>query len=374
MAEMANLANTMEANVATTLQAVQRFGQPVGNRNGNRDGNSNGDRNDNDLGEIPWDVFQTVFYRKYFPESVREAKELELMQLKQGSLSVAEYTSWFEKLCRFSRVCQGAPESYESWKCIKYQGGLKDNIMTVVAPLEIRIFFELVNKARVVEECAKKVTLARDTRGGNNARGRGKYFQPRAQNFKRGGHVPQGQGGFRRNNNDQYQHAKGRGNQSKASPDLTCDHCGRFHPNDSCKLVIGGCFACGLPGHMAKDCPRRRTPNVGQNQQGRVFAVNGQDVAKSDQLMKGNCSFGEKTLVALYDTGALHSFIALDKVEKLGLKMSELAFDLHVYTPYQMVVTKLGCRQVSFKLENKEFVHDLICLPMVGLEMISGFD
>ncbi|XP_016185536.1 uncharacterized protein LOC107627197 [Arachis ipaensis] len=104
--------------------------------------------------EISWDAFQMAFYKKYFPESAREAMEMELLQLKQGSLSMADYTSQFEELYRFSRVCQGAPETYESWKCIKYQRGLKDNIMTAVAPLEIRIFSDLVNKARVVEEYA----------------------------------------------------------------------------------------------------------------------------------------------------------------------------------------------------------------------------
>ncbi|KAL4306186.1 hypothetical protein AHAS_Ahas16G0153100 [Arachis hypogaea] len=62
---------------------------------------------------ISRDAFQTVFYKKYISESAREAKEMELMQLKQGSLSVADYTSQFEELCRFSRVCQGAPETYE---------------------------------------------------------------------------------------------------------------------------------------------------------------------------------------------------------------------------------------------------------------------
>ncbi|KAL4286229.1 hypothetical protein AHAS_Ahas19G0065300 [Arachis hypogaea] len=36
--------------------------------------------------DIPSDVFQTAFYRRYFPESAREAKEMELMQLKQSSL------------------------------------------------------------------------------------------------------------------------------------------------------------------------------------------------------------------------------------------------------------------------------------------------
>ncbi|XP_057740068.1 uncharacterized protein LOC130957212 [Arachis stenosperma] len=101
--------------------------------------------------------------------------------------------------------------------------------MTAMAPLEIRVFSELVNKAKVVEDCAKKVTLARDNRRGNNARGR-------------------------------------------------------------------------------------------------------------DPLMRCNCLFGDKILVVLYDTGASHSFISFDKVEELGLKMSELAFNLYVHTPYQKII------------------------------------
>ncbi|XP_072076711.1 uncharacterized protein [Arachis hypogaea] len=234
--------------------------------------------------DIPWDAFQTAFYKKYFSESAKEAKKMELMQLKQGSLFVAEYTNRFEELCRFSRVCQGAPKTYESWKCIKYQRDLKDNIMTTVAPMEIRIFSDLVNKPRVVEEYSKT-----------------------------------------------YQRGKRRENQSKVSPDLICDRCGRFHPYDSCKIGIGGCVNYGLPGHIARDCTRGKNPNAGQSQhQGRVFAVNAKDAAKVDHLMRGNCLVGDKTLVALYDTGALHSFISFDKVEELGLKVSELAFELHM--------------------------------------------
>ncbi|XP_016199802.1 uncharacterized protein LOC107640817 [Arachis ipaensis] len=134
--------------------------------------------------------------------------------------------------------------------------------MSVVAPLEIRIFFELVNKERVVEDCAKKVPLARDTRGGNNNRG-----------------------------------------------------------------------------HMSRDCPRGRNQNEGRNQQqGRVFTVNANDAGKLDPLMRGKCLIGDKTLMALYDTGASHSFIAFDKAAELGLKISYLTFDLHVHTPSQTVV------------------------------------
>ncbi|KAL4381136.1 hypothetical protein AHAS_Ahas04G0103300 [Arachis hypogaea] len=176
-----------------------------------------------------------------------EAKEMELMQLKQGSISVAEYTNKFEELCRFSRVCQGDPETYERWRCIKYHRGLKD-------PLEICVFSDLVNKARVVEEYAKTVAASKDTHGGSSSWGCGKYFHPRGQSFKRGGYAPQGQEGFKRNNQNQFQYAKRRGNQSKRSPDLACDRCGCFHPYDSCKIGLGGCFKRGLPGHIARDC------------------------------------------------------------------------------------------------------------------------
>nr|XP_025670309.1 uncharacterized protein LOC112770105 [Arachis hypogaea] len=306
MAAMANLTNTMEANAAATLQVVQRLGQPVGNRNenGERNANDNAEGNSDNMGgapmtlatffklavepqhwwqaeccllqlqnaDVPWDVFQTAFYKKYFPESAREAKEMELMQLKQSSLSVADYTNKFEELCRFSRVCQGAPETYESWKCIKYQRRLKDNIMTAVAPMEIRTFSDLVNKARVVEEYAKTVAASKDTHGGSYSRGCGKHFHP-----------------------------------------------------------MGGCFKCGLPGHITRDCTRGRNQNAGQSQhQGRVFAVNAKDASKADPLMRGICLIGDKTLVALYDTGASHSFISFAKVEELGLKVSALAFDLHI--------------------------------------------
>ncbi|XP_057728738.1 uncharacterized protein LOC130944430 [Arachis stenosperma] len=288
---------------------------------------------------------------------------------------MVDYTSKFEELCRFSRVCQGAPKTYESWKCIKYQRGLKDNIMTVVAPMEIRTFSDLVNKARVVEEYAKTVAASKDTRGGNTSKGRGKYFHPRGQSFKRGGYAPQGQGGFRKNPQDQFQRGKGRGNQSKNSPDLTCVHCGRFHPYDSCKIGLGGCFNCGLPGHFARDCTRGKNPSAGQSQhQGQVFTVNAKDASKADPLMRGVCLIGDKTLIALYGTGALHLFISFAEVEELGLKVSKLLFDLHVHTPHQTVMTRSGCRQVGFKLEGRDFMHDLICLPMVELEIILGFD
>ncbi|XP_016172962.1 uncharacterized protein LOC107615413 [Arachis ipaensis] len=58
--------------------------------------------------------------------------------------------------------------------------------------------------------------------------------------------------------------------------------------------------------------------------------------------MRGICLIGDRSLVALYDTGASHLFISFAKFEELGLKVSELPFDLHVHTLHQTVMTRSG--------------------------------
>ncbi|XP_015932214.1 uncharacterized protein LOC107458522 [Arachis duranensis] len=87
---------------------------------------------------------------------VRNAKELELMQLKKGQMTVTEYTSRFEELCHFSRICHGAPEDFVECQCIKYEGGLRSNILSFLTLMKIRVFSELVNKSRVAEDCVRK--------------------------------------------------------------------------------------------------------------------------------------------------------------------------------------------------------------------------
>ncbi|XP_020979396.1 uncharacterized protein LOC110271994 [Arachis ipaensis] len=212
--------------------------------------------------DIPWELFWTAFYKKYFPESVREARELEFMQLKQGSMPVAEYTSKFEELCRFSRICQGAPESYEGWKCENYQVGLREDIMRVVAPIEIKRFSELVNEVRFVEDYIKKMTLTRDNHRVTSSRGRGKHFPPRGRILKRDGRATQhrqGQRNFRRNNKAQLHLEKG---------DVRC-------------------YTCGKPGHISKYCHHGRNRDEGQNQQsGRVFTLCARSTTGSDSLTR----------------------------------------------------------------------------------------
>ena len=66
------------------------------------------------------------------------------MQLRQGNSSISEYIAKFEELCKFPTIYQWNPD--EAWKCIKFEGGLREDILATIGPLELRDFPTLVNK------------------------------------------------------------------------------------------------------------------------------------------------------------------------------------------------------------------------------------
>ncbi|XP_015954251.1 uncharacterized protein LOC107478629 [Arachis duranensis] len=201
IAAMNTMAEAVRETATATMRAIDRLGEKNGDRNGGRNGERGGDDNDNEgarnhdnpmtlttflkslraqhvperqhvefatyilegeaehwwhgvqrllrqvVEDTDWDTFKEEFYKKYFPRTVCDAKEIELMQLTQGNMSVAEYTKKFENLCRFSKICQENPDDFEEWKCLKYEGGLREELMHSLVPLEIQNFVELVNKS-----------------------------------------------------------------------------------------------------------------------------------------------------------------------------------------------------------------------------------
>lgn len=51
---------------------------------------------------ITWEAFLVAFRKKYFPENVRERKEVEFMELVKGLMSVTQYETKFTELSRFA--------------------------------------------------------------------------------------------------------------------------------------------------------------------------------------------------------------------------------------------------------------------------------
>jgi len=101
---------------------------------------------------ITWELFKKKFYAEYFPDSVRYAKEVEFLQLMQGEMSVSEYAERFKHLGRFHTLRMA-----EDWQCRKFENGLRGDLKLMVAPLSIKEFPALVEKARVMEKLKAEV-------------------------------------------------------------------------------------------------------------------------------------------------------------------------------------------------------------------------
>jgi len=101
----------------------------------------------NDLGGI-----QGKFLSEYFPDSVRYDKEVEFLRLTQGGKSITEYAMKFKHLNRFYTL----PLDKE-WRCHKFENDLRGDIRLMVAPLSIKDFAALVEKARVTKKMKNEV-------------------------------------------------------------------------------------------------------------------------------------------------------------------------------------------------------------------------
>ncbi|XP_016173172.1 uncharacterized protein LOC107615640 [Arachis ipaensis] len=130
------------------------------------------------------------------------------------------------------------------------------------------------------------------------------------------------------------------------------------------------------PENLANNCSEKKKYETSRIQQpGRVYTTSAVGAEGSETLIRGNCQMAGKILNALFDSGATHSFIAFEKANELGLRMVVLGYDLKVHNAtHEAMVTRLECLQVPFRIQQREFVHDLICLPMTSLDLILGLD
>jgi len=65
---------------------------------------------------------------------------------------VTKYAERFKHLSRFYNLPLD-----EEWRCRKFENGLRDDIRLTLAPLSIKDFAALVEKARVMEKMKREV-------------------------------------------------------------------------------------------------------------------------------------------------------------------------------------------------------------------------
>ncbi|XP_061359910.1 uncharacterized protein LOC133303953 [Gastrolobium bilobum] len=155
-----------------------------------------------------------------------------------------------------------------------------------------------------------------------------------------------------------------------------CPKCKNKHAGE-CLARRGVCFKSGKPGHMLRQCPQ----NQGQNSsiqpatRGRVFTLSGQEAAQASNLVQGTGLIQDSLIIVLFDSGATHSFISLSSTQKLKLPISILSSYLEIFLPTgEKITTFQVCKNWHLQVEGKEFKIDLVCLPMIDIDVVLGMN
>ncbi|XP_058772778.1 uncharacterized protein LOC131646840 [Vicia villosa] len=273
--------------------------------------------------EVTWNVFRREFLRKYYPEDVRGKKEIEFLELTQGNKSVTEYAAKFTELIKFYPHFDG--EGAEFSKCIKFQNGLRSEIKKAVGYQKIRLFSDLVDSCRIFEEDSNAHHKMVSDRRGKNQQSRGKPYDA-GKGKQRVTHGQRSSGG-------------------DAPARIVCFKCGQpGHKSNACTTDARKCFRCGKMGHAMSDCKHKDMVCFTCGEEGHI----------GSQCPKKKAQSGGKVL---------------------GLMLSSMNGEMAVDLPAKgSVTTSLMCSKCPLSIFDKDFVVDLICLPLSGLDVILGMN
>jgi len=99
---------------------------------------------------VTWKKFREEFSGKYFPADVRNKKEFEFLELKQGSMTVAEYAAKVDELSGFCLYINAVEA--EVSKCLKFENELCPEIKQFIDYQQIHQFSLFVTTCRTYEE------------------------------------------------------------------------------------------------------------------------------------------------------------------------------------------------------------------------------
>ncbi|KAJ4702887.1 Cellular nucleic acid-binding protein [Melia azedarach] len=216
---------------------------------------------------VTWDRFKELFDEKYFPQSLRDDKEAEFIQLTQGSKSLIEYERKFEELSRF------APHllDTEARKARRFERGLKPELRKLISVLELKTYSAVLQKAQILAKDEVEATASEPKDVGQNSQNKKTWIKP---------HIKR---------SDKWKGKKRQRDDKTEKRDLPlCETCGRYH-GGTCYRKTGACFKCGKPGHFIQNCPEMKNvqggPRKDQRVQARVYALTRQEAEDSPSVV-----------------------------------------------------------------------------------------
>lgn len=183
-----------------------------------------------------WIHFKEQFDGKFLPYHARNDLRLRFYELKQGNMTVDQYSAKFMELSRY------APEVIctEELKAERFVQGLRPYLFCRVSAFMHKNFEAAVATANVVEKADHSLQASR------NQKPHKRFRQNNQTSFAK-----------RQNTGDRDQGQRSR---------VTCAKCGKMHKG-VCRMVSGACYVCGRMDHKRDNCPFRQRQIIPQQQQ-----------------------------------------------------------------------------------------------------------
>jgi hypothetical protein len=106
----------------------------------------------------------------------------------------------------------------------------------------------------------------------------------------------------------------------------------------------------------------------------RVNHIDAQEAQQAPGVVLGEFLVEFAPAAVLFDSGASHSFIATNFVEKHGIPTAPLEVPLITRTPGSDLLCHLKCSHVRILLSGVVFLADLAVIPSQGIDVILGMD
>ncbi|KAJ9556932.1 hypothetical protein OSB04_011546 [Centaurea solstitialis] len=307
---------------------------------------------------MSWKSFVAKFRSQFCPLAATKKMEEEFLQLKQGVMSVQEYTTHFIEKSR-------------------------EAFVEFVMGKDPTTFQAAINAAELIE---REKDRQASERIGEKRKWEGPANDPRKGRFSR----TDSRGG-------QIQHAR------------PCGKCQKVHQGE-CRSGPPTCFRCGQPGHLSRDCTTRRTcylcgsPDRFKSEcpqlkrggappprdramaakegekaapalaRSRAFRMTAEEAEEAPEVVTGTFLVNSIRAKVLFDTGADYSYATPELLKHCCVNLELLDHPYEADTANGRVRVREFAKGCTIELEGCLLPVVLRLIPMESLDLVLGMD
>ncbi|KAD4889198.1 hypothetical protein E3N88_21271 [Mikania micrantha] len=323
---------------------------------------------------IPWENFTRMLHEEYCPRDEIRKLEEEFWTHKMVGSEIEKYCTRFHELCK---LCP-AMVTPEYKKIEQFISGLPEQIQstvtasnhTTIQPL-IRLAHKLTDQAVAQGKLPKRgehlkpQEPKRKWEPNNN-----RVFSPPppaqhrptpAKVFTATQPNTQGKGGYQ-----VHQLRKERASSQRMPIEP--------NPNLNKDNTLKGCFTCGKPGHIRRDCPQNK--NAGGNPaRGRAFVIGSGEAKDDPNVVTGTFLLNNVYASILFDTGADRSFISSEFSKLLDMTPTPLDYKYTVeLADGKLIETQHIIKGCVLTLADHQLVIDLMPVTLGSFDVVIGMD